>query len=74
MLLAPLINQLRDQIILTWEDFPRPVELVFEQHEAIVAAVGSGDPEGGRQAMTKHLAFSREVLEEISRSHKDKDS
>lgn len=68
VLLAPLINQLRDQIILTWEDFPRPVNLVFEQHEAIVAAVEDGDAEAGRQAMMKHLAFSRDVLEEI-RSH-----
>lgn len=68
VLLAPLINQLRDQIILTWEDFPRPVNLVFEQHEAIVAAVENSDAEAGRQAMMKHLAFSRDVLEEI-RSH-----
>ena len=47
VLLAPLINQLRDQIILTWEDFPRPVDLVFEQHEAIVSAVENGDAEAG---------------------------
>jgi GntR family transcriptional regulator, transcriptional repressor for pyruvate dehydrogenase complex len=72
VLLAPLINQLRDQIILTWEDFPRPVDLVFEQHESIVAAVEKGDAEAARQAMTKHLIFSREVLEDISKSHKDK--
>jgi len=71
VLLAPLINQLRDQIILTWEGFPRPVNLVFDQHEAIVAAVESGDAETARQAMIKHLAFSREVLEDISKSHKD---
>ena len=68
VLLTPVIHQLRDQIVLTWEDFPRPVDLVFEQHEAIVTAVEKGDPEAGRQAMIKHLAFSREVLEEI-RSH-----
>jgi len=71
VLLAPLINQLRDQIILTWEDFPRPVDLVFEQHEDIVSAVGKGDAEAARQAMTKHLIFSREVLEDISKSHQD---
>jgi GntR family transcriptional repressor for pyruvate dehydrogenase complex len=70
VLLAPLINQLREQIILTWEDFPRPVNLVFDQHEAIVSAVENGDAEGARQAMVKHLAFSREVLEDISKSHK----
>jgi GntR family transcriptional repressor for pyruvate dehydrogenase complex len=74
VLLAPLIDQLRDQIILTWEDFPRPVETVLDQHEAIVAAVESGDAEAARQAMTKHLAFSREVLEVLSKSPKEKDS
>ena len=72
VLLAPLINQLRDQIILTWEDSPRPVDQVFEQHESIVSAVEAGDAEAARQAMTKHLMFSREVLEDISKSHKDK--
>jgi GntR family transcriptional repressor for pyruvate dehydrogenase complex len=71
VLLAPLISQLREQIILTWEDFPRPVEDVFDQHEAIVAAVESGDAEAARQAMTKHLIYSRNVLEDISKSHKD---
>ena len=71
VLLAPLINQLRDHIILTWEDFPRPVEQVFDQHEAIVSAVGNGDPDSARQAMTKHLMYSRNVLEDISKSHKD---
>ena len=74
ILLAPLIDQLRDHIILTWEDFPRPVNLVFDQHEAIVAAVENGDAEAARQAMIKHLAFSREVLEDISKSHKGNDS
>ena len=69
VLLAPLINQLRDQIILTWEDFPRPVNVVLDQHEAIVEAVENGDAEAARQAMAKHLAFSRKVLEDLS--HKD---
>ena len=40
-------------------------------YEAIVAAVENGDAEGARQAMIKHLAFSREVLEDISKSHTD---
>ena len=72
VLLAPLINQLRDQIILTWEDFPRPVEQVFDQHEAVVFAVENGDPDAARQAMLSHLIFSRQVLEDISKAHKDK--
>jgi GntR family transcriptional repressor for pyruvate dehydrogenase complex len=73
VLLAPLIHQLRDQIILTWEDFPRPVEEVFDQHESIVAAVEKGDADAARDAMMKHLMFSRQVLEDISKAHKDKD-
>jgi GntR family transcriptional repressor for pyruvate dehydrogenase complex len=73
VLLAPLIHQLRDQIILTWEDFPRPAAEVFAQHEAIVSAVENGDADAARQAMMKHLMFSRQVLEDISKVHKDKD-
>jgi GntR family L-lactate dehydrogenase operon transcriptional regulator len=72
VLLAPLIDQLRDHIILTWEDFPRPVEEVFEQHETIVSAVESGDAEAARQAMMRHLMFSRQVLEDRSRANKAK--
>ena len=72
VLLAPLIHQLRDHIVLTWEDFPRPVEQVFDQHEAIVSAVENGDADAARQAMMKHLMFSREVLEDISKAQKDK--
>jgi GntR family transcriptional repressor for pyruvate dehydrogenase complex len=74
VLLAPLINQLRDQIILTWEDFPRPANVVLDQHEAIVEAVENGDADAARQAMAKHLAFSRKVLEDISRAQKEKKS
>ncbi len=73
VLLAPLIDQLRDQITLTWEGYgPRPVEPVLEQHETVVAAVASGDADAARQAMTRHLAYSREVLEALSRSHTDR--
>ena len=72
VLLAPLIDQLHNHIVLTWEDFPRPVEQVFDQHEAIVSAVENGDADAARQAMMKHLMFSRQVLEDISKAHKDK--
>jgi GntR family transcriptional repressor for pyruvate dehydrogenase complex len=67
VLLAPLIDQLREQIILTWEGYgARPVETVLEQHEAIVAAVEGGNPEAARQAVTRHLAYSRQVLENLA--------
>ena len=66
VLLAPLLGALRDQITLTWQDFTQSVDVVLDQHEAIVRAVESGDAEAARQAMTRHLAFSREVLEQIT--------
>jgi len=72
VLLAPVINQLRDQIILTWEDFPRPVNEVFDQHESIVSAVENGDAEAARQAMLRHLIYSRNVLEEIRKQTEGK--
>lgn len=68
VLLAPLIDQLREQITLTWDGYgSRPVETVLEQHEAIITAVKNGDPEAARQAVTRHLAYSREVLENLAR-------
>lgn len=63
VLLAPLIDQLRDQIVLTWEGYPHSVELVLGEHEAIVGAVERGDAEGARQAMIEHLDSTRGVLE-----------
>lgn len=69
VLLAPLLGALRDQIILTWQDFTQSVDVVLDQHETIVRAVEAGDAEAARQAMTRHLAFSREVLEQISASN-----
>ena len=63
ILLAPLIEQLGGQIALTWEGYgTRPVETVLEQHEAVVAAVVNGRPEEARQAMLRHIAYSREVV------------
>jgi DNA-binding FadR family transcriptional regulator len=60
VLLAPLIDQLREQITLTWDGYgSRPVETVLEQHETIIVAVKNGDSEAARQAVTRHLAYSR---------------
>ena len=74
VLLAPLIDQLREQITLTWEGYgPRPVKRVLDQHEAVITAVENGNAEAARRAMIKHLAYSREVLESLSKSQKDSD-
>lgn len=72
VLLAPVLDQFHDQITLTWEGYGRrPVEPVLDQHEAIVAAVESGQAEAARQAMLKHLAYSRQIVEAISKTEQD---
>ena len=64
VLLTPLIEQLREHFVYAWEHYgARPVESVFEQHEAIVAAVEAGDAEGARRAMTAHIAFYVNILQ-----------
>lgn len=72
VLLAPVLEQFHGQITLTWEGYGRrPVEMVLDQHEALVTAVASRDAETARQAMLKHLAYSRQVVESISQPPKD---
>jgi hypothetical protein len=39
------------------------VEQVFEQHEAIVAAVDRCDPDAARAAMAYHIAFYSDILQ-----------
>jgi len=65
ILLTPLIEQLREHFLYMWEGYgPRPLERVFEQHEALVTAIQHGQVEQARQTMTGHLAYSCEVLQE----------
>jgi GntR family transcriptional repressor for pyruvate dehydrogenase complex len=69
VLLAPLIDQLLDQITSTWEGYgPRPVETVLRQHEAVVVAVEERDANRARDAMITHLEYSRQVLESLWKS------
>ena len=64
VLLTPLIEQLREHFVYAWEHYgARPVESVFEQHEAIVAAVETGDAELARCAMAEHIAFYIGILQ-----------
>jgi DNA-binding FadR family transcriptional regulator len=57
------MEQLRDLFVYAWEHFgDRPVEQVFDQHEAIVGAVERCDPEAARAAMASHIAFYGDIL------------
>lgn len=64
ILLSPVIQQLHDHFLYAWEHYgARPVESVFAQHEAITAAVETGDAELARRAMAHHIAFYVELLQ-----------
>ena len=63
ILLTPLIEQLREHFLSMWEGYgSRPLELVFQQHESLVTAIQSGQPDQARRAMWEHLSYSAEVL------------
>src|SRR3990172_4224704 len=62
VLLAPLLEQLRHLFAYAWEGYgERPLELIFQQHEAIAAAVERGDADAAHRAMMEHMAYSQEV-------------
>lgn len=66
VLLAPLIEQLRHLFAYAWGGYgERPLDLVFQQHETIAAAVERGDADAARRAMAEHMAYSQEVLESL---------
>ncbi len=48
----------------------RRTEQVIEEHEAIVAAIESGDPAAAREAVVKHLGSIESKLTELSRNPK----
>lgn len=67
VLLAPLMEQMANLFHKIWADYgTRPVELVFQRHEAILAAVEQSNPDAARQAMTEHMEYFFTVLEESS--------
>jgi len=71
MLLTPLIEQLRGHFFHVWAGYgTRPLERVFEQHEALVEAIQHSDPARARKMMIQHLTFSGEVLKESLRRQK----
>lgn len=73
MLLSPLIDQVFDLVRRTWEGYgQRPVERVFQEHEAIVAAVEAGDAQAARLAMAQHLSYSESVMADLARQQREK--
>jgi GntR family transcriptional repressor for pyruvate dehydrogenase complex len=67
VLLAPLMEHMSNLFHNTWADYgTRPIEVVFQHHETVLAAVEQSDPDAARQAMTKHMEYFFQVLEESS--------
>lgn len=70
VLLSPLIDQLHDIFLQTWAAYgDRPIERIFQQHEAIVTAVARHDPQAARDAMIAHMDYSAEVTAESVTRH-----
>ncbi len=66
VLLAPLIEQLWHLFAYAWEGYgERPLEVIFQHHEAIAAAVERGDADAARRKMAEHMTYSQEVLESL---------
>ncbi|MCP4212673.1 MAG: FadR family transcriptional regulator [Halieaceae bacterium] len=64
LLLTPLMEQLHDYYLYVWDSYgERPPDKVFAQHEVLVQAVMAGDAAAARQAMSDHVAYSSEVLD-----------
>lgn len=64
VLLAPLIEQLRSHFVYGWEHYgDRPVETIFDQHEAIAGAIVRHDAAAARRGMADHLDYFRGILQ-----------
>jgi GntR family transcriptional repressor for pyruvate dehydrogenase complex len=61
-----LIEPLRESLIPGRAGYtsyaPRPIDGIFGQHEAVVAAIGERDPMAARRAMSNHLKYAKSVL------------
>ena len=63
--LKALVDAVREPVargMVVGATVPRAIDHSDEQHEAILGAIMSGDPEGARVAMTRHLEYVRDYL------------
>jgi GntR family transcriptional repressor for pyruvate dehydrogenase complex len=73
VLLAPLMEQMADLFHNTWADYgTRPIEIVLQHHEAVLAAVEQGNPDAARRAMIEHMDYFFLVLEETPEKNSQK--
>ncbi len=66
MVYEPVIEYLRQQLLLAWQRYDRSPEVFNQQHQALYEAVRDHDPTRARAAMTAHLDYARELLDRFS--------
>jgi GntR family transcriptional repressor for pyruvate dehydrogenase complex len=66
MVYEPVIEYLRQQLLLAWQRYDRSPEVFNQQHRALYEAVRDHDPTRARAAMTAHLDYARELLDRFS--------
>jgi GntR family transcriptional regulator, transcriptional repressor for pyruvate dehydrogenase complex len=62
----PVIEHLRQQLILAWQRYDQSPEVFNRQHRELYTAVRDHDPARARAAMTAHLAYARMQLDRFS--------
>lgn len=67
----PVIEYLRQQLLLAWQRYDRSPEVFNHQHQALYEAVRDHDPARARAAMTTHLDYARELLDRFSSANGD---
>jgi GntR family transcriptional regulator, transcriptional repressor for pyruvate dehydrogenase complex len=71
MVYEPVIEYLRQQLLLAWQRYDRSPEVFNHQHQVLFEAVRDHDPTRARAAMTAHLDYARELLDRFSSTKGD---
>jgi GntR family transcriptional repressor for pyruvate dehydrogenase complex len=71
MVYEPVIEYLRQQLLLAWQRYDRSPEVFNHQHQQLYEAVRDHDPSRARAAMTAHLDYARELLDRFSSTKGD---
>jgi GntR family transcriptional regulator, transcriptional repressor for pyruvate dehydrogenase complex len=71
MVYEPVIEYLRQQLLLAWQRYDRSPEVFNQQHQALYEAVRDHDPSRARAAMTAHLDYARALLDRFSSTKGD---
>ncbi len=71
MVYEPVIEYLRQQLLLAWQRYDRSPTVFNQQHRVLYEAVRDHDPTTARAAMTAHLDYARALLDRYSSTPND---